>query len=42
MGNVYERVTDNGNKKLVPAYIGIYKNDEGQTAIEFIKKAYEI
>lgn len=28
MGNVYERVTDNGNKKLVPAYIGIYKNDE--------------
>ena len=21
-------------------YIGIYKNDEGQTAIEFIKKAY--
>ena len=40
MGNVYERVTDNGNKKLVPAYIGIYKNDEGQTAIEFIKKAY--
>lgn len=28
MGNVYERVTDNGNKRLVPAYIGIYKNDE--------------
>ena len=28
MGNVYERVTDNGNKKPVPAYIGIYKNDE--------------
>lgn len=25
MGNVYERVTDNGNKRLVPAYIGIYK-----------------
>ena len=23
-----------------PDYIGIYKNDEGQTAIEFIKKAY--
>lgn len=28
MRNVYERVTDNGNKRLVPAYIGIYKNDE--------------
>lgn len=24
MGNVYERVTDDGKKKLVPAYIGIY------------------
>lgn len=28
MGNVYERVTDNGNRKLVPAYIGIYEEDE--------------
>ena len=29
-------------KKILddPDYIGIYKNDEGQTAIEFIKKAY--
>ena len=29
-------------KKIIddPDYIGIYKNDEGQTAIEFIKKAY--
>ena len=28
-------------KKILddPDYIGIYKNDEGQTAIEFIKKA---
>ena len=24
MGNVYERVTDDGKKKLVPAYMGIY------------------
>lgn len=28
MGDVYERMTDNGKKKLVPAYIGIYENDE--------------
>lgn len=29
-------------KKILddPDYIGIYKSDEGQTAIEFIKKAY--
>ena len=29
-------------KKILddPDYIGIYKNDEGQTAIEFIKNAY--
>lgn len=29
-------------KKILddPDYIGIYKNDEGHTAIEFIKKAY--
>lgn len=28
MGNVYERETDNGKKKLVPAYIGVYEDDE--------------
>ncbi len=27
MGNAYERKTDNGIKRIVPSYIGIYNND---------------
>lgn len=34
MGNVYERVTDTGKKKMVPAYIGVY--DEDETLIGYI------
>ncbi len=28
IGNSYERETDDGTKKLVPAYIGVYRDDE--------------
>lgn len=39
MGNVYERVTDDGLKRVVPAYVGIF---DGETLIGYVVEELDV